>query len=75
MREGSVEQQILKVACDTDADLIVMATEGHHGFMDALRGSTTEHIVRAANCPVLAVPVDLTDGENWREARVLEPAT
>ena len=36
-------------------DLVVMTTEGHHGFMDALRGSTTERVLRAATCPVLAV--------------------
>jgi nucleotide-binding universal stress UspA family protein len=39
-----------------DADLIVMATAGHQGALDALRGSTTERVVRQATCPVLAVP-------------------
>jgi nucleotide-binding universal stress UspA family protein len=34
-----------------------MATEGHQGFLDALRGSTTERVLRGALCPVLAVPV------------------
>jgi nucleotide-binding universal stress UspA family protein len=37
-------------------DLVVMSTVGHHGFMDALRGSTTERVLRAARCPLLAVP-------------------
>jgi nucleotide-binding universal stress UspA family protein len=37
-------------------DLIVMATQGHMNFLDALRGSTTERIVRGAHCAVLAVP-------------------
>lgn len=37
-------------------DLIVMATEGRVNFLDALRGSTTEKIVRRAHCAVLAVP-------------------
>jgi nucleotide-binding universal stress UspA family protein len=36
-------------------DLIVMATQGHMNFLDALRGSTTERIVRGAHCAVLAV--------------------
>jgi nucleotide-binding universal stress UspA family protein len=27
------------------------------GFVDALRGSTTERVVREACCPVLALPV------------------
>jgi len=56
-RNGNVEEEILKAAQDYDADLIVMATQGHRGFLDALRGSTTERIVRHATCPVLAVPV------------------
>ena len=36
-------------------DLVVMTTAGRHGFMDALRGSTTERVLRAAPCPLLAV--------------------
>jgi nucleotide-binding universal stress UspA family protein len=39
------------------ADLVVMATAGHHGFLDALRGSTTERVLRKLTCPLLAVPV------------------
>jgi nucleotide-binding universal stress UspA family protein len=35
-----------------------MATEGRHGFLDAVRGSTTERVLREAGCPVLAVPAD-----------------
>ena len=37
--------------------LIVMTTAGRHGFMDALRGSTTERVLRAAHCPLVAVSV------------------
>jgi nucleotide-binding universal stress UspA family protein len=44
------------VSEDEDADLIAMATQGRDGFMDALRGSTTEQVLRATRCPVLAVP-------------------
>ncbi len=55
-RSGTPVDEILQRADEIDADLIVMVTEGHHGFLDALRGSTTEQIVRRAPCPVLAVP-------------------
>jgi nucleotide-binding universal stress UspA family protein len=48
--------QILTTSEDHDADLIVMPTQGRDGFLDALRGSTTEQVLRAARCPVLAVP-------------------
>ena len=54
VRSGDVVGQILAAAAA--ADLIVMATEGHGGFLDALRGSTTERVLRQAPCPLLAVP-------------------
>jgi nucleotide-binding universal stress UspA family protein len=38
-----------------------MATEGHEGILDALRGSVTEQVVRRAPCPVLAVPAGSID--------------
>jgi nucleotide-binding universal stress UspA family protein len=55
-REGSIVETIVGMAGELDADLIVMATQGHRGFLDALRGSTTEQVLRRAGCPVLAVP-------------------
>jgi nucleotide-binding universal stress UspA family protein len=53
-RDGDVVAGILDAA--EQADLIVMATEGRHGVVDAMRGSVTERVVRGAPCPVLAVP-------------------
>ena len=53
-RGGDVVETILDSA--KEADLIIMATEGRHGFLDAVRGSVTERVVRGAPCPVLAVP-------------------
>ena len=55
-REGDVVEVILDAA--KEADLIVMATEGRHGIIDAMRGSVTERVVRDAPCPVLAVPAE-----------------
>ncbi len=54
--EGPVVDAITAAADETDADLLVMTTEGRHGFLDALRGSTTEAVLRRANRPLLAVP-------------------
>ncbi len=56
-RPGDPVDEILAMAEDRRADLIVMATAGHQGFLDAIRGSTTERVVQQARCPVLAVPV------------------
>ena len=56
MRHGDVVEAIIEVANDWPADLIGMPTAGHHGFLDALRGSTTERVLRQSPCPLLAVP-------------------
>jgi nucleotide-binding universal stress UspA family protein len=53
---GEVLDRILTTSEEKDADLVAMATEGRDGFLDALRGSTTERVLREAKCPVLAVP-------------------
>jgi nucleotide-binding universal stress UspA family protein len=53
--EGDVAAAILSVA-QQDVHLIIMATEGRQGIVDAMRGSVTERVVRGAPCPVLAVP-------------------
>jgi nucleotide-binding universal stress UspA family protein len=37
------------------ADLIVIGSHGHTGLMHMLLGSTAEHVVRHAHCPVLVV--------------------
>ncbi|MFN7930949.1 MAG: universal stress protein [Blastocatellia bacterium] len=71
---GDIEEQILRAAEQGRADLIVMATEGHHGFLDALRGSTTERIVRQSPCPVLAVPAIERHPESVQEAPVWSAA-
>ncbi len=56
VREGDVVDEILGAARDGDVDLIAMSTSGHEGFLDALRGSTSERVLRQAPCPVLTVP-------------------
>ncbi|GJL55490.1 MAG: hypothetical protein NPIRA02_26220 [Nitrospirales bacterium] len=57
-RSDNVVEGIVQAEKDIGANLIVMPTQGHQGFLDALRGSTTEQIVRKARCPVLAVPTE-----------------
>jgi nucleotide-binding universal stress UspA family protein len=55
-REGDVVEQIVGAAEELSSDLIVMATAGAHGILDALRGSVTEQVLRQVPCPLLAVP-------------------
>jgi nucleotide-binding universal stress UspA family protein len=73
-KQGQVEQRILQAAHECRADLIVMTTRGHHGFLDALRGSTTEQIVRNSTCPVLALPAYGADQSPTQESPVWRPA-
>jgi nucleotide-binding universal stress UspA family protein len=55
-RSGEVIEAINQAAAETDADLIVMTTDGRNGFLDALRGSHSERVLRESRCPVLAIP-------------------
>ncbi len=53
---GPVVEQIVATADAIDADLIIMATDGHDGVLDILRGSTTEQVLRHAGRALIAVP-------------------
>ena len=55
-RGGNPVDEILAAADEGNADLVVMATEGRHGFLDTLRGSVTERVLHGVRCPLLAVP-------------------
>ena len=55
LRVGKPPREIIAAAEELKADLIVMATHGRNGFRHLTLGSTTEKIIRSANCPVLIV--------------------
>ena len=57
VRQGDVIKGILDTAKETDTDLIVMSTDGRNGFLDGLRGSHSERVLRHASAPLLTVPV------------------
>jgi nucleotide-binding universal stress UspA family protein len=44
-----------------------MTTDGRNGFLDALRGSHSERVLRRARVPLLTVPVGSAAGERLRE--------
>jgi nucleotide-binding universal stress UspA family protein len=46
---------ILRQATDVSAHLIVMGAQGSGGLELMLYGSNTQHVVRAATCPVMTV--------------------
>jgi nucleotide-binding universal stress UspA family protein len=56
-RAGEPADTILQAATEFCADLIVMTTDGPNGFLDGLRGSTSERVLRKACCPLANLPV------------------
>lgn len=54
---GKPAREILRVAVETGADLIVMGVHGRGPVERAMLGSTTHHVIRHAVCPVLTVRV------------------
>ncbi len=55
IRAGNPSFEIVEAAKEVDADLIVIATHGYTGWKHFCIGSTAEHVVRAAPCPVFVI--------------------
>jgi nucleotide-binding universal stress UspA family protein len=52
---GKPSYEIVNLAEEENADLIVIATHGESGWQKFLFGSVTEKVIRMAACPVLTV--------------------
>ncbi len=52
---GTPAEEIIRMAGDLKADLIVIATHGHTGLKHLLMGSVAERVLRHVRCPVLVV--------------------
>ena len=55
VRIGDPGAEIVKVATDLKAGLIVMPSHGRTGLKHLLLGSVAERVVRTATCPVLVI--------------------
>jgi nucleotide-binding universal stress UspA family protein len=60
VQDGEPAHVVARVARERGCDLIVIGSHGRTGLERLLMGSTAEHIVRLAPCPVLVVK--LPDG-------------
>ena len=53
---GEPAAEILRLATDTSADVIVMSTHGTSGVEKLIFGSTTERVLRQSGLPVIVTP-------------------
>jgi nucleotide-binding universal stress UspA family protein len=53
LRVGAAAHEILKLARELGAELIIVGTHGRHGLRRLLVGSVAEELIRHADCPVL----------------------
>lgn len=67
-KSGNVIDVILETAQAEETDLIVMSTDGRNGFLDALRGSHSERVLRQTPCPLLAIPELSTGAKQMTKA-------
>ena len=55
LRMGEVDLEIVVLAKELEAGLIVMGCRGHLGIRRAIEGSISDAVIRHAPCPVLVV--------------------
>ncbi len=55
LRRGRTDEEIVRVAEEIGAGLIVMGSRGLGGVRRALMGSVSDSVIRHAHCPVLVV--------------------
>jgi len=58
LASGKPYREILRVAAEHGADLLVVGVHGRGPIDRMLFGSTTQHLVRQASCPVLTLRTD-----------------
>jgi nucleotide-binding universal stress UspA family protein len=74
MQVGIPHVEIVKLAVERHADLIVMATHGRGFVSKALLGSTTQRVLQRAPCAVLVVSDAQAHHHGGREAEVADAA-
>ncbi len=74
VRRGDAGAEIVEAAKALDSDLILMPTHAYTGLKHALYGSTAEHVMRHAACPVCTIRNEvlpkavgaMVTGRSWR---------
>jgi nucleotide-binding universal stress UspA family protein len=55
--KGSPDEAIPEAATENGVDLIIMGSHGRTGISRLVQGSVSAHVIAAANCPVMTVPI------------------
>jgi nucleotide-binding universal stress UspA family protein len=55
LKMGDAAREIVHLAGDLEAGLVVMGSRGRGGISRALMGTVSDSVVRHAHCPVLVV--------------------
>ncbi|MDE5492752.1 universal stress protein [Elizabethkingia meningoseptica] len=54
--EGFPQEEIVNIASEWEADMIVIGTHGRKGLAHLLVGSVAEYVIKHINIPVMVVP-------------------
>jgi universal stress protein A len=63
LTNGEAPDEIVRIAREEKADLIVIATHGLSGWRHLIHGSVTEKVLRMADCPVLTIRLTAPGGK------------
>ena len=63
VKVGVAWEEIVRLAAEEHADMIVMGTQGRTGLDRLLLGSVAERVIRQAPCPVLTVRPEIDNQE------------
>ena len=55
LAHGTPAEEIVRLARERDADLVVISTHGHTGLRHFLLGGVADRVIRHVHCPVLVV--------------------
>jgi nucleotide-binding universal stress UspA family protein len=71
LRRGRKDQEIVRLAEEIGAGLIVIGSRGRGGVRRALMGSVSDSVVRHAHCPVLVVRKVKEQAALWISEKIL----
>jgi nucleotide-binding universal stress UspA family protein len=56
IRVGDDSEEIISLASEIKADLIILSTHSRTGFLRSILGSVADKVIQNAKCPILVIP-------------------